>query len=253
MPDRHPVADDSAALAVDQVSFAYERGKPVLSDVSIAVPRGRVCALLGPNGAGKTTLLALITRLFRTRSGRIRIGAHDLGEAPMAALAELGVVFQQPSLDLDLSVRQNLFYAGRLRGLSDRTIAAGAERLGAQLDFRDRMDQSVRTLSGGYRRRVEIARALLHEPAVLVLDEATVGLDIDSRQALVALAHELATAQGIGVLWTTHLIDEIGAEDRVIVLDRGHVRAQGDRDEVIGAHGSLADAFRALTAKTPGP
>jgi ABC-2 type transport system ATP-binding protein len=241
------------ALVVDRVSFAYgRRGQPALDEVSFRAPAGRFTALLGPNGAGKTTLMSLVTRLFHSRGGSITVSGFDLQRNSRAALAAMGVVFQRPTLDLDLTVGQNLRYAASLQGLNGRQarrrIADELERLG----IADRRGAAARTLSGGLRRRAELARALLHEPRLLILDEPTVGLDIDSRRAIVAHVHELCRERGIAVLWTTHLIDEVWQDDQVVILGAGRVRAIGTIGEILAqsARDNLADAYQQLT--TPG-
>ena len=235
------------ALEIDGVSFGYTRAVKALDQVSFVVPSGRFTALLGPNGAGKTTLMALVTRLFSAEAGKITVCGHDLVRQPRAALASMGVVFQRPTLDLDLSVDQNLRYAASLYGM-----ARPAGRIGEvmeRLRLTDRAGSKVRTLSGGLKRRVEIARALLHRPHLLVLDEPTVGLDMESRRELVEHVHALCRDERLAVLWATHLIDEILAEDRVVMLDRGKVRATGGIGEVIAAAGAtdLGAAYRRLT------
>lgn len=243
--------DETPALEVDHVSFAYA-GRTALDDVSFRVKQGRFTALLGPNGAGKTTLFSLITRLFDTRTGAIRICGRDLSKAGATALAPLGVVFQQPTLDLDLSVRQNLRYFARLRGMSVKEADRRIEEQLSRLDMAERVKEKVRALNGGHRRRVEIARALLHDPQVVVLDEATVGLDVPTRKAIVAHVHDLARTKGLAVLWTTHLIDEIEPEDDLVVLHRGRIVATGSARSVVAETGSetLDAAFARLTPKT---
>jgi ABC-2 type transport system ATP-binding protein len=238
-----------AALEVRGVSFGYTRQVKALDDVSFTVPAGGFTALLGPNGAGKTTLMALVTSLFAAEGGSIRVCGHALAAEPRRALAAMGVVFQRPTLDVDLSVEQNLRYAAALYGIP-RTVAR--ERMAGLLRrfaLEDRAAAKVRTLSGGMRRRVEIARALLHRPRLLVLDEPTVGLDIDSRRELVEHVHALCREEGLAVLWATHLIDEIWAGDRVVLLHRGRVRAAGSIDEVVreAGGGSLGQAYQQLT------
>ena len=160
----------------------------------------------------------------------------------------MGVVFQRPTLDLDLSVDQNLRYAAALYGMA-RPQARIAEVLG-RLGLAERAGGKVRTLSGGMKRRVEIARALLHRPQLLVLDEPTVGLDMDSRRDIVEHVHRLCREENLAVLWATHLIDEIWPGDRVVLLHRGRVRAAGAIDEVVqgAGAGDLGDAYRQLTA-----
>ncbi len=231
-------------LRIRHLSYAY-RGRQALENVSFEVEPGDFCALLGPNGAGKSTLFALLTRLFTTDEGRILVAGHDLARAPLAALAEVGVVFQQSTLDLDLSVRRNLRYFAALHGLSGRAaearIGAALERLG----MGERAAERVRDLNGGHRRRTEIARALVHAPQVLLLDEPSVGLDAASRAAIVAHVHALA-AEGLTVLWATHLTDEVRPEDRLVVLHRGRVLADATAGEVAGA-APLTDVFLTMT------
>ncbi len=238
----------SFALEVERVSFAYGK-KKVLDDVSFTVKPGQCTILLGPNGAGKSTLFALITRLYDSPTGQIRIAGFDNRKQPCKALANLGVVFQQPTLDLDLTVAQNLKYHAALHGMSRRQAKRRIEEELERLEMPDYRTSKIRSLSGGYRRRVEIARALLHQPKLLLLDEPTVGLDIPSRQALVAYVHQLAWKQGIGVLWATHLIDEIEPSDELIVLHRGTIRARGIVNEVIEQVSvtTIGEAFQVLT------
>jgi ABC-2 type transport system ATP-binding protein len=238
------------ALVIEGVTFAYGRGRRALDHVSFRVPAGSFTALLGPNGAGKTTLMSLVTRLFHSRGGSITVSGFDLRRASRAALAAMGVVFQRLTLDLDLSVQQNLRYAASLQGLpatrAEPRIAEELERLGVA----DRRHALVRTLSGGLRRRVELARALLHRPRVLILDEPTVGLDIDSRRAIVEHVHRLCQERGLAVLWTTHLIDEVWPGDQLVILADGRVRAVGPIEAIRAQTGcdDLAEAYKQLTA-----
>jgi ABC-2 type transport system ATP-binding protein len=235
-------------LEVESVSYRYGP-KEVLKAVSFAVHRGQCHILLGPNGAGKTTLFSLITHLFDCPEGTIRIGGFSLKERPNQALARLGVVFQQSTLDLDLTVRQNLLYHASLHGLSTKSAEARIQTELERLNLWDRLNDKVRALNGGHRRRVEIARALLHEPKLLLLDEPTVGLDVPSRTALVEYVHTLAREAQIAVLWTTHLIDEIQEDDRLIVLDQGALRAIGSVQEILSGTktDTLGAAFSVLT------
>ena len=235
-------------LAVETLGQSYGPRR-ALDGVSLSVAPGEFRALLGPNGAGKSTLFALLTGLFAARSGQITIAGHDLARAPLKALARLGVVFQQPTLDPDLTVRRNLLYFAALHGLSgreaERRAAAALDRLG----MAERAGEVVRALNGGHRRRMEIARALMHRPEVLLLDEPTVGLDAAARAAIVAHVHDLA-AEGMAVLWATHLVDEVRAGDALTILHRGRVLADG-RAEAICAGQPLADVFLDLTADAP--
>jgi ABC-2 type transport system ATP-binding protein len=233
------------SLKVENLSFSYGPRK-ALEDLSFALAPGSFTALLGPNGAGKSTLFSLLTRLFTAPKGQITIAGHDLGQAPLKALAALGVVFQQPTLDLDLTTRRNLLYYAALHGLRGPAARGLADEALATLSLTDRADTPARSLSGGQRRRVELARALIHRPAVLLLDEPTVGLDAASRRAITDHAHALA-AQGTTVLWATHLTDEVAPTDRCLILHRGRLLADSSAGQI--AEGTtLTDRFLALTA-----
>ena len=208
--------------------------RQVLKDVSFSVAPGDFTVLLGLNGAGKTTLFSVATRLYAQAEGTIRIFGMDIRQRMLECLRRMGIVFQQPTLDLDLSVEQNLFYHCALHGLAHRDaamrITTEIERVGLVDQRRDK----ARRLSGGQRRRVEIARALLHRPRLLLLDEPTVGLDISSRQFLLDHVRRLCREDGIAALWATHLIDEVGEGARVVVLHRGEVRAEGAAAQLLG-------------------
>jgi ABC-2 type transport system ATP-binding protein len=205
-----------------------------LKDVSFSVGPGDFTVLLGLNGAGKTTLFSLATRLYAQSEGTIRIFGMDIRERMLDCLRQMGIVFQQPTLDLDLSVEQNLYYHCALHGLSRREtarrIAAEIERVGLVDQRRDK----TRQLSGGQRRRIEIARALLHQPRLLLLDEPTVGLDIASRQFMLDHVRRLCRDEGLAALWATHLIDEVGEGARVVVLHKGEVLADGAAAQLLG-------------------
>ena len=237
-----------AALAVRSVSHRFG-ANTVLDGVSLEVPRGAFVLLLGPNGAGKSTLFALITRLYDNVSGEIRILGHDVRRHPMAALQQLGVVFQSRSLDGDLSVMQNLTYHAALHGVGRSEGRRLGEAVLAMVGLADRARDKVRTLSGGQARRVEIARALLHDPGLLLLDEATVGLDIASRENVISIVRGLARERQVGVLWATHLVDEVEPNDQLIVLHKGRVRHSGPAFDLIAAAkaDSLRTAFMHLT------
>lgn len=233
------------ALNVDSVSHTFAKLK-ALDGVSLSVPAGRFVALLGVNGAGKTTLFSLVTRLYDNVSGRIAVCGHDLRRTPGPALAELGVVFQSRALDADLSIAQNLAYHAALHGLPRHTARDRARETVAAVGLSDRMGKRVAELSGGQQRRAEIARALLHGPRLLLLDEATAGLDVRSRREVGETVRDLARREGVGILWATHLFDEIEPEDLVVVLHRGRVLATGTAAGIAGADG-LAESFLAMT------
>ncbi len=237
-------------MSVSQLSHAFGQ-RQVLHSVRFAVQPGDFSILLGLNGAGKTTLFALITRLYHSTSGTIAVFGHDVKREPLAALARLGVVFQQATLDLDLTVAQNLFYHASLHGLSRRDAAPRVDAELGRVGLLDRRGERVRNLSGGQRRRVELARALVHEPSLLLLDEPTVGLDIESRRFLLEHVRSLCRTRKIGVLWATHLIDEAEEDSRIIVLHQGRVLADGARDTVVSETGTadIREAFDKLTAR----
>jgi len=236
---------DTPALSVEGVSHSFGR-VTALEAVSLVVPEGGFVALVGVNGAGKTTLFSLVTRLYDNVTGTIRICGHDLRRTPGEALARIGVVFQSRAVDADLTVRQNLLYHGALHGMTRAETEARTDTLLARLGLAQRLDDRVSALSGGQLRRVEIARALVHAPRLLLLDEATVGLDVQSRRDVVAAVRRLVAEDGVGVLWATHLFDEIEEEDAVVLLHKGEVLARGTAAEIAGGQ-SLADAFLART------
>ena len=221
-----------------------------LSALTLSLPQRCFVVLLGPNGAGKSTLFQLLTGLFAADAGDARVAGHSLRTQAVAALRHIGVVFQQLSLDLDLSVRRNLqFHAdlhGLPRALAHERIAAGCAALG----LADDMERPTRELSGGNRRKVELVRALLHRPALLLMDEPTVGLDPKSRRDLLAAIRADVAERGTCVLWATHLVEEAEGADRVLLLHQGRLLADGTAADVtraLGGH-SLEDAFiRATT------
>jgi ABC-2 type transport system ATP-binding protein len=236
------------ALEVSGVSHSYGK-RLALESVSFAVAQSSFTALLGLNGAGKTTLFSLVTRLFSARSGKIRVLGFDLFRTPSEALRRMGVVFQARTLDLDLSIAQNLAYHSALHGLFPSEARHRAAALLEEFGLADRMKDKARDLSGGEMRRVEIARALLHRPRLLLLDEPTVGLDVAARASLLAHVRGLVTREGVGVLWATHLIDEIEPRDDVVVLHKGAVLDKGKVEEVVARSGAndLGGAFKSLT------
>ena len=239
-----------AALAVERVSHRYG-ARQALDDVTLTVPQARFVALLGPNGAGKTTLFSLITRLYDTQKGRIAVLGHSVSRAPGEALRRLGVVFQARTLDLDLSLLDNLLYHAALQGIAPGQARPRALAVLAEVELADRARETARKLSGGQMRRVEIARALLHRPRLLVLDEPTVGLDVGSKWSILAYVRRLADQQGVAVLWATHLLDEVEPGDTVVVLHRGRVR-MADSAAAVVARTDTADLRSAFTQLTDG-
>lgn len=234
------------ALSVENVSHAYGARK-ALEDVSISVAPGHFVALLGLNGAGKSTLFSLVTRLFAGGTGLIRIFGHDILRRPEEALRLLGVVFQPRTLDLDLSVAQNLTYHAALHGIGVRDARVRAAEVLERIALADRANDKVRDLSGGQMRRVEIARALLHRPKLLILDEPTVGLDIKARADILGHVRKLVAEENVAVVWATHLVDEIAETDDLVVLHQGRVLSQGPVPQIVREGEGVRDAFTRLT------
>jgi ABC-2 type transport system ATP-binding protein len=241
------------ALALFDVARSYGPVKAV-DGVSFEVARGEMVALLGPNGAGKSTLFQLLSGLFMPDGGRIEIMGHDMSRDPLPALAGLGIVFQQPTLDLELTVQGNLQFHAGLHGIGSVDARGRIEEELARVGLSADAGKRAETLSGGNRRRVELARALIHRPQVLLMDEPTVGLDPASRASLLAAVTELRRSRGVAVLWATHLCEEVADADRVVVMHRGKVLANAAPAEMMreAGAGSVEAAFLKMTGpKTP--
>ena len=212
----------SETAPVEVVDLGYRYGeREALRGVTFDVRPGELFGLLGPNGGGKTTLLQILATLRRSTSGTARVAGVDVAARAAEARRRMGVVFQHPALDVQLTPAENLRHQGHLYGLRGRDLAARIEELLGRLGVADRADDRVKTLSGGLRRRVELAKGLLHAPCVLLLDEPTVGLDPGVRRDLWAYLRSLREREGVAVLVTTHLMEEAEACDRIGILDRG--------------------------------
>ena len=237
----------SQTPALEVLSLSHSFGKvQALRDVSFMVPKGAFCALLGVNGAGKTTLVSLITRLYDSASGQIKVAGFDVRRRPREALSRLGVVFQSRALDADLSLRQNLAYHAALHGIAPRKARERGDEVLEMVGLSGKATARVSTLSGGQQRRAEIARALLHRPDLLLLDEATAGLDIHARAEVLELIRGLIAQNGVSTLWATHIFEELQPQDRAILLHKGAVVADGSCAEIAG-QGTLSQAFLTLT------
>lgn len=241
-------------LGVEKVVKSYGPVR-ALDGVTLHVAAGEFVALLGANGAGKSTLMQLLTGLFSPDEGQITVLGHDMRTHATRALAGIGVVFQQQTLDLELSVRANLLFHADLQGIPRRVAT---ERIAAALKhygLTERAGDRTRVLSGGNRRRVELARALLHQPRVLLMDEATVGLDPASRREILEEMNRLKATDNIGILWTTHLVDEIEHADRFVVLRHGRITFAGTRDELLALEPGedLGTAVIRLMGASDGP
>ena len=226
-------------------------GKAALKGLDLSIAAGERVALLGPNGAGKSTLMQLLTGLFVPDAGSIHVLGHDMSRAAPRALAGLGVVFQQMALDLDLSVRANLNFHADLHGLPRALARERIEQGLAALDMSADAGKTVRALSGGNRRKVELVRALLHAPRLLLMDEATVGLDFPSRRQLMQAVERLCREQQLATLWATHLVDEAADADRVVVLQQGRILFDGPVADCLQATActDLESAFLRLTGE----
>jgi ABC-2 type transport system ATP-binding protein len=210
-----------SALSVRDVTHFYSR--KALDQVSLTAEAGEFVVLLGLNGAGKTTLFSLVAGLLELQQGDIEVLGNRLPRARAQALAASGFVFQQPALDLDLTVAQTLRYHAALHGLSRREVERRIADELARFDLVDRAPELVRALSGGQRRRIEIARSLLHRPRLLLLDEPTVGLDVPNRRAILERTRTLCREAGVTVLWATHLLDEVKDGDRIVMIHKGRI------------------------------
>ena len=237
---------DSLVITGLTKSFGARRA---VDSVNFGVAAGEFVALLGPNGAGKSTLFQMLSGLFVPDEGTAMVTGDDISRSPIRALAKLAIVFQQPALDLDLSVEANMRFQTDLHGIAraeaKKRIAHWLERFG----LTERASEPCRQLSGGMRRKVELARALLTEPQLLLMDEATVGIDPASRASILSDVKALCRERAMGVLWATHLVDEAEAADRIVVMAAGKVRFDGTPKELIkqSRHTNLTDAFLDLT------
>jgi len=215
-----------AALELLNVRKSYGKIE-ALRDVTLSINLGEMVGLVGPNGAGKSTLFQVAAGLFNPDAGEVRLFGLSYRKSASAILARLGVVFQSRSLDLDMTVRDNLAFHGNLFGLSGAVLRSRMEEATVLLGIGDVLGRRARSLSGGNQRRVEVARALLNQPDMLLLDEPTAGLDRPTRQALVAHMRNISRDRGTAVIWAPHLADEIEFADRVVSLGKGVI--VGDR------------------------
>lgn len=221
----------SPAVEVDHLSFRYG-DRPALDDVTFQVAAGEIFGLLGPNGGGKTTLFKILSTLQRPSAGSARIFNLDVSQSPSTVRHAIGVVFQSPSLDRKLTTQENLLHQGHLYGLQGPNLRTRAAANLTRVGLTDRANDLVETLSGGQQRRLELAKGLLHDPRLLLLDEPTTGLDPGGRHDLWQYLAHLRDSTGVTVLFTTHLLEEAERCDRLAILDRGHLVAQGSPEEL---------------------
>ena len=234
-------------IEISEISHNFGQ-KRVLDQITLSIKKGTFCALLGPNGAGKSTLFSALTRLLIPTQGTIKIHGNDIHKNPRPALSNIGVVFQQQTMDLDLTVFQNLRYFGKLQGMSGRDLNQRIDQVLTLLNMAERSHEVVRTLNGGHRRRAEIARSLIHDPKVLLLDEATVGLDPETRKSITDDMHKIAQTEGKTILWATHLCDEVGDDDQLVILHNGKILRNGQAHEIANG-GNLLNVFLSLTGR----
>ncbi len=217
------------AVEVVECCYAYGR-RQALDGVSFRVEPGQIFGILGPNGSGKTTLFRILATLLPADSGSARVFGSDVAEHPVDARRAMGVVFQSQSLDPRLTVRENLEHHGHLHGLRGSGLR---NRIGTALEkvgIEDRGGDRVETLSGGLRRRADLAKVLVHSPALLLLDEPSTGIDPAARRSFWDNLEDLRRTEGVTVLLTTHLLDEADGCDELAILDRGRLVHQGEPD-----------------------
>ena len=243
---------ESIILDIKSLSKSYGKLK-ALNEVTFSLSEGEYAALLGPNGAGKTTLFQILTGLFVSDNGEVFVNNSNMRNNAIKALAHIGVVFQQITLDLDLTVIENLKFHSNLHGITEKEFKNRVIEELEQVNLSDRINDKVRALSGGQKRRVELARSLLHKPKLLLLDEPTVGLDPQSRRDLLEYVLKLKNERKMAVLWATHLVDQAENSYTLIVLNEGKIIKKTKPETIIKEFNSeaLHDAFVTLT-KTKG-
>ena len=240
---------DHLAAALSTKGLTHRYGdRLALDDVSLRVAAREIFGLLGPNGGGKTTLFRILSTLVRPTSGTASILGLDLRRDVTALRARIGVVFQAPSLDKKLRVRENLAHQGHLYGLSGAALQKRIDHLLIEFNLRERARDLVETLSGGLQRRVEIAKSLLHRPELLLLDEPSTGLDPGARIDLWQTLYRLRDRQNVTVLMTTHLMEEAERCDRVAIIDQGRIVALDMPEKLCAGIGGDVISARAKDA-----
>ena len=221
-----------AVLEIKNIEKSYNSFL-ALKNISLQVNNGELVVLLGPNGAGKSTLFSIITGLSRADRGNCFIDGFNIAQDGIEALKRLGVVFQQPTIDLELTVKENLFFHSRLHGLELLEVKKTIEKELSISKLEKKINNKVKTLSGGERRKIELIRSLLHKPKMLLMDEPTVGLDPGSRVDLLKKIIKLKVKGSLSILWTTHLVDEAEKADKIIILNKGRIQAIGSKSKIL--------------------
>jgi ABC-2 type transport system ATP-binding protein len=223
-----------------------------VNDISFEVDKGEIFAFLGPNGAGKSTTISMLTTMLRPTSGKLFLNNHDVAKEQDSARKSFGIVFQDPSLEEELSAYENMQIHAVLYGLPKKQQHERVKELMELVDLWERRDSMVKTYSGGMRRRLEIARGLLHHPKILFLDEPTLGLDTQTRNLLWNYVKKLRDNEGMTIFFTTHYLDEAEAvADRIAIIDHGKIITTGTTAQLTKETGtkSLEEAYLKLTGK----
>jgi ABC-2 type transport system ATP-binding protein len=223
-------------ISVINITHRYG-ARTALSNVSFEVGRGEIFGLLGPNGGGKSTLFRILATMMQPAEGQALVAGFDVSRQPAEVRRRSGVVFQSQSLDKALTVAENLRSQGHLHGMGGLALRTRMEHVMERLGLHDRRNDLVGTLSGGLRRRVEIAKGQLHAPQVLLMDEASTGLDPGARRELWRYVEELRDREGVTILLTTHILDEADRCDRLVLLHQGRVVAEGSPASLRGRIG----------------
>ncbi len=242
------MTDTVPVLDLDNVVKKYGRTE-ALKGVTMSIARGEIVGLLGPNGAGKSTLFQIAAGLFAPDGGSVELFGLDYRKHAPQILSRIGVVFQARAIDLDMTVQANFAFHAALFGLHGAPARERFKEVSDLLEIGDLLKKPVRNLSGGNQRRVEVARALLNKPDLLLMDEPSVGLDATTRQMLVKHMQTLRDQYGTSILWATHLVEELAHADRIILIRGGEIIGEGTPADLITKSGTdnLTDAYVALT------
>lgn len=236
-------------LDVKDLSFRYGE-KTALKGLSFTVQKGEIFGFLGPNGGGKSTTFKLLSTLYPCVPGKVSLFGLDLAQDTQAIRAKMGIVFQSPALDKKLTVRENLWHQGHLYGLTGQNLENRIDRDLDRLSLKDRQKDRVETLSGGLQRRVELAKALVNDPELMILDEPSTGLDPAARREFWGHLETLRKSQGMTVLVTTHYLEEADRCDRLLILHQGEMVALGQPEELKASIGGEVLRIRARNPET---